>query len=496
MQRMIGRMYWEQANRTQTLEHYYKALAILEQGPESVELASAIDGISQVMMLTHDNDQGILWGERAIKMAEALGAESVVVNALNNIGCSYAQRGDYEKGNSLLQESIRRAIAAGLPQIAGRSYFGLFVMYQRQCQYKKAVELTKEAFDYSIKYHTKIYTYYAIWRLMWINWYTGHWDAALNYRSKLFETSGALHQTWTKRVLGMIDLDLGMVKEALSELEESLPYAVRADEYQTTVPHWGQMARVYAACGQDEKMVDAIDQILEFVNTRSYQSHEAIMPLLIACQLTAAQGTSSAAEIAHTCVAYLERHARQFHTEEAHAALAEARGVVSLAEEHPLEAAEQFRLAVSQWEMIERRYDQARALGYLGRALQMVGEPAEAGVAYQQASEIITALAIQLDPDHQTSFLASLMVMEINQAAEALEHTPLQKKARQEAGPLTERELEVLKLVAEGLTNAQIAERLVLSPLTVNAHLRSIFNKLNVNTRTAAVRQAMELGLV
>ena len=61
---------------------------------------------------------------------------------------------------------------------------------------------------------------------------------------------------------------------------------------------------------------------------------------------------------------------------------------------------------------------------------------------------------------------------------------------------MTEREVEVLKLVAQGLTNAQIANQLFLSPLTINAHLRSIFNKLDVTTRTAAVHQAAEKGLV
>jgi predicted ATPase/DNA-binding CsgD family transcriptional regulator len=60
---------------------------------------------------------------------------------------------------------------------------------------------------------------------------------------------------------------------------------------------------------------------------------------------------------------------------------------------------------------------------------------------------------------------------------------------------LTKRELEILRLVAQGLTDAQIAERLVLSPRTVNAHLTSIYNKLGVNSRTAATRFAMEHGL-
>jgi DNA-binding NarL/FixJ family response regulator len=61
-------------------------------------------------------------------------------------------------------------------------------------------------------------------------------------------------------------------------------------------------------------------------------------------------------------------------------------------------------------------------------------------------------------------------------------------------GPLglTPREVEVLRLLARGLTNAQIAEELVVSLLTVKAHLRSIYSKLGVASRSAATRYALE----
>ena len=57
---------------------------------------------------------------------------------------------------------------------------------------------------------------------------------------------------------------------------------------------------------------------------------------------------------------------------------------------------------------------------------------------------------------------------------------------------LTAREVEVLRLVAQGMRNNQIAEKLVLSPNTVNAHIQAIYRKLDVNSRSAATRFAVE----
>ncbi len=61
---------------------------------------------------------------------------------------------------------------------------------------------------------------------------------------------------------------------------------------------------------------------------------------------------------------------------------------------------------------------------------------------------------------------------------------------------LTGREVEVLRLVAQGLSDIQVAERLVISPRTVQGHVRSIYNKINVNSRSAATRYAIEHKLV
>jgi len=61
---------------------------------------------------------------------------------------------------------------------------------------------------------------------------------------------------------------------------------------------------------------------------------------------------------------------------------------------------------------------------------------------------------------------------------------------------LTPRQIEVLRLVARGMTNNEVAEALFLSRRTVHAHLRSIFHKLGVGHRSAATRYAIQHGLL
>ena len=67
--------------------------------------------------------------------------------------------------------------------------------------------------------------------------------------------------------------------------------------------------------------------------------------------------------------------------------------------------------------------------------------------------------------------------------------------AQRLAEPLSERELEVLALVAEGMTNAEIADRLVISVGTVKTHVHNIVGKLGVDSRPRAIARARELGL-
>ena len=78
------------------------------------------------------------------------------------------------------------------------------------------------------------------------------------------------------------------------------------------------------------------------------------------------------------------------------------------------------------------------------------------------------------------------------------EQPPATKGQPQPAYPdgLTAREVEVLRLVAQGLTDAQVADQLVITRRTVNWYLTSIYDKIQVSSRAAATRYAIERHLV
>ena len=127
----------------------------------------------------------------------------------------------------------------------------------------------------------------------------------------------------------------------------------------------------------------------------------------------------------------------------------------------------------------------------LGQVYKLLKRENEAQNEWKEAREIISKLAATID---KTSLREHFV-----QAA--LQTLPLEKPLlprRMSVGSfdgLTEREIEVLRSVAQGLTDVQVAERLVISPRTVHSHLNSIYSKLGISSRSAATRYAMEHDL-
>jgi DNA-binding CsgD family transcriptional regulator len=161
----------------------------------------------------------------------------------------------------------------------------------------------------------------------------------------------------------------------------------------------------------------------------------------------------------------------------------------------PLNLLAAYRL-LGELDLAARRYDAAG--NHLDASLALADACA---APFERALTLLEIARLQLarsQPDDARRLLADVRAicepLEARRAlarVEALDAQPV----RYPAG-LTAREVEVLQLVAQGLTDADVAERLYLSRRTIGSHLRSIYNKLGVDSRTAAARFASEHGLV
>ena len=146
-----------------------------------------------------------------------------------------------------------------------------------------------------------------------------------------------------------------------------------------------------------------------------------------------------------------------------------------------------------------------RALDKLQRALTLA-EPGGfvrifVDEAYGQpmAHLLYEALSRGIAPDYVRRLLAAFPVADPEQTGPSKTKSEIRdprKRSGEIVEPLSEREMEVLELIAEGLSNPEIASRLFLALNTVKAHTRNIYGKLDVHNRTQAVARARTLGLL
>ena len=146
---------------------------------------------------------------------------------------------------------------------------------------------------------------------------------------------------------------------------------------------------------------------------------------------------------------------------------------IALATGDPAAALPLLRRERGVWERVGARYDTARCRMLLGRALRALGDDESAVTELSAARRVLAELGAK-PAEHE----AAALIRPILPCG------------------LTEREVEVLRLVAAGKTNPEIAAHLVLSEKTVGRHLSNIFSKIDVTTRTAAAAFAYQHQLV
>jgi len=176
---------------------------------------------------------------------------------------------------------------------------------------------------------------------------------------------------------------------------------------------------------------------------------------------------------ARPLVAELKAVADAFDSSSLQAMAGYATGALGLAEGRPEDALKALRAAVQSWRELGWPYEAARTQILLGRSMRELGDEDSAAAELGAGARAMAALG------------ATSIAHEVHQL---LAPGPL-------PGGLTAREAEVLRLVATGRSNPEIAATLFLSEKTVARHLSNIFTKLDVSSRTAAAAYAFDHGL-
>jgi LuxR family maltose regulon positive regulatory protein len=139
--------------------------------------------------------------------------------------------------------------------------------------------------------------------------------------------------------------------------------------------------------------------------------------------------------------------------------------------------------------------DTPSALVSLGRALTLAGPEGYVRMFVDEGrpmTGLLSDAAARGITPHYTARLLAALAAEEQKGADESHRPPTQSLYE----PMSQRELEVLRLIAQGLSNREISERLFLAVITVKGHNRNIFRKLQVRRRTEAVARARELGLL
>jgi DNA-binding NarL/FixJ family response regulator len=228
------------------------------------------------------------------------------------------------------------------------------------------------------------------------------------------------------------------------------------------------LARLRLAQGRPDSAATALRRALD--EAREPRARAPLLQAFVECAL--ATGDVPAARAAAEELAVI---AAALDAPYLRAVSAQAAGAVLLAGGEARSALESLRRARSDWQALGAPYDAARARVLIAQACAAAGDRDTAELEREAARQAFRQLGAAPD------------LARLDRAADGAPASP--------AGPLTGRELEVLRLVATGRTNRAIAADLRISEKTVARHLSNIFTKLGLSSRAAATAYVYEHGL-
>lgn len=300
-----------------------------------------------------------------------------------------------------------------------------------------------------------------------INQMRGVWGEALEQAQAAAErfTQGMLNQ----RAVGQALYRQGEIHRLRGDLIEA-EEAYRAASRSGCEPQPG-LSLLRLAQGEQERAAAAIERAV--LETTEPLKRSALLFAQVEIMLAVEQ-----VEASRSASLQLAQIAERQGCETLHAMAAYAGGAVALSEGDAGGALIPLRRAAEAWQELGGPYEAARARVLLGVACRSLGDEDTAQLEFEAAGEVFAALGAPLD------------LAQVESLASASTAAPVDRCG------LTSRELEVLRLVAAGKSNRDIADALVISEHTVRRHLQNIFAKLRVSSRTAATAFAFEHDVV
>ena len=419
-----------------------EAAAILESLGCERDVAEAYSAQSATAMMDDRLDEAVTLGARAIEMAERIDDRETLMRALNYVGTATLQRGD-DRGLAMLERSLALAREDELPTEAGRTYVNLVWALGHLHEWRRAEPYLVAGLAFCSDRGLEAWENRLLGAQADADLAAGRYDTAVQIATDLLArvSDHMVARRGPLLVLALVRARRGD-PDAWSPLDEALA-AARLDgslQYRGTAA----IARAEVAWlqGQGDRIDDETREALAMALER---------------------------DDAMVAAALLVWRRRAGLADEPAAQIFEGPEWLELAGDH--------RGAARAWTDLDHPYEAALALA---------GADDEA--ALREAHEQLLALGAS----------AAVAVLARRLRARGARNVPRGPIARTRgnAGGLTNRQLEVLALVAEGLRNAEIAERLVVSEKTVDHHVSSILGRLGVRNRGEASAAAVRLGLI
>ncbi|HWE80725.1 MAG TPA: AAA family ATPase [Gaiellaceae bacterium] len=432
--RMLSRYRWFAGDGELAWEKALEAVAILEPLGESAELARAYSELSQLAMLADNDDETRAWGQRALELSSKFGDEATRSHTCVNL----AMMEPHLDGRDVaaLREAHDLARTAGESHEASRALTNLAFLLMSWVEPEHAIAAIRDARAFAEQHEEQQFIAYVAIAEAWLQLRTGAWDEAEEIAKSEIECGTSVIQLVAKTLLAESAVRQGHA-DAAERLADVVAQAGRTNEPQRIIPVLElqiEHALLEGAALPEHLIERTIEGFRAYGRCRGWLAARAVAWARVAGVAVPFEGPMPAP------------HAAMF--------VGDWRG------------------AADAFGDIGWRYDRGLMLSLLD------DEPA-----------LTEAVAIARDLGAQP--LLSRAAGRLRELGLRVPQGPRQATRANPAG-LTTRQLDVLNLLGEGLTNAQIAERLVVSPRTVEHHVAAVLTKLGARTRREAGRRAAE----